>query len=366
LKRKILQSPATYCSKGERLGTVKSLQNSPAIMAAYGVRNTPVRKEDIMKNVFSTTTSVVFSGVNPGYMGEEVAVTNSTRAAELVTSATTEVGITARVYPGRVVYHTDWGCPQGGEACAAVLADGEAGPLVPRFDNLRRLLRQTTLSVAAEGGGTPTIGFTADIGEGDLDEVARLWQVVAAEKFVATGTYVSGGVFAAEGRVFAAAEANPAFVSDRETWADIVRQVTSAVSPTAEVTFREVGFTYLRPKVYFGFAVADGMFRGDAVLRRTEVSPEEAKKQVEEASHGGWLFSTCNPAHVPTIAAMRSRYGLDVPAPEKAPHVTLERGDVLVVMSVRGLPRLQDGRHEYTEEEVASATFSFAKWVREE
>lgn len=318
-----------------------------------------------MSNIFSTA-AIAFAGVNPGYLGEEVAVTSSSRAAELVTSVIAEVGITGRVFPGRVVYHTDWGCPVGGEACAAVLAEGDAAGLVPRFDTLRRTLRQTTLSVAAEGVGTTTIGFTADLGAGDLDEAARRWQTVAAEQFAATGTYVSGGVFAAEGRVFASAEANPAFVKDLGAWADIVRQVVTTVAPAAEVDFREVGFAYLRPKVFFAFAVADGMFRGDAVVRRSEISAEAAKAAVDEAAGGGWLVSACNPAHIPTIGAMRGRYGIDVPVPEKAPHVTLERGDALVVMSVRGLPRLQDGRHEYTEEEVASATFSFAKWVREE
>lgn len=320
-----------------------------------------------MNNIFSTTsTHIAFAGVNPGYMGEAVAVTSSARAAELVTSALAEVGITGRVFPGRTVYYTGWGCPQGGEACGAVLAEGDATGLVPRFDALRRTLRQTTLSVAAAGVGTPTIGFWADLGEGDLDAVARRWQEVAAEQFDATGTYVSGGVFAAEGRVFAAAEANPAFVKDPGAWTDIVRQVVNSVASAAEVTFREVGFSYLCPKVYFGFAVADGMFRGQAVLRRSEISAEAAKAAVEEAASGGWLVSAVNAGHVPTIAAMRSRYVIDVPVPEKAPHVTLERGDALIVMSVRGLPRLQDGRHEYTEEEVASATFSFAKWVREE
>jgi len=62
---------------------------------------------------------------------------------------------------------------------------------------------------------------------------------------------------------------------------------------------------------------------------------------------------------------MRSRYGFDVPVPEKAPFANLQTGDSLVVMGVRGLPRLE-GRHEYTEEEIASATFTFSVWNRTE
>lgn len=35
------------------------------------------------------------------------------------------------------------------------------------------------------------------------------------------------------------------------------------------------------------------------------------------------------------------------------------QGDCEIVMGVRGLPRLTD-RHEYTDEEIAEATFSFS------
>lgn len=39
-------------------------------------------------------------------------------------------------------------------------------------------------------------------------------------------------------------------------------------------------------------------------------------------------------------------------------------GDSVVVMGVRGLPRLTD-RHEYSEEEVAQATFEFHEYTVE-
>ena len=62
---------------------------------------------------------------------------------------------------------------------------------------------------------------------------------------------------------------------------------------------------------------------------------------------------------------MHSRYGFNVPVPEKAPFAKLAAGDSLVVMGVVGLPRLE-GRHEYTEEEIASARFNFSVWTRTE
>ena len=117
---------------------------------------------------------------------------------------------------------------------------------------------------------------------------------------------------------------------------------------------------------YFGFALATSMFEGDGNVSFKQLSPEEAKALVAAARVAGGLQSCCNPSHVPTIEAMRSRYGLNVPVPEKAPFAKLAGGDQLVVMGVRGLPRLQDGRHEYTKEEIASATFSFSVWRRTE
>lgn len=115
---------------------------------------------------------------------------------------------------------------------------------------------------------------------------------------------------------------------------------------------------------FFGFALAASMFEGDGDVSFKQVSPEEAKRLVAEAQASGELQSCCNPSHVPTIDAMRARFGIDVPIPEQAPFAKLAYGDRIIVMGVRGLPRLQDGRHEYTEEEIASATFSFSVWRR--
>ena len=74
------------------------------------------------------------------------------------------------------------------------------------------------------------------------------------------------------------------------------------------------------------------------------------------------VTSCCNPSHVATIEAMRLRFGLEVSIPEHPPRVVLEKGDSVIVMGVRGLPRLTD-RHEYTTEEVAKATFVFTEYT---
>lgn len=110
-------------------------------------------------------------------------------------------------------------------------------------------------------------------------------------------------------------------------------------------------------KRYFGFALADSMFAGNCQISRRTLSVEEVKTIVAQG-----VESCCNPSHSATIAAMRERFGIDVSIPETPPRVTLGSGDSVIVMGVRGLPRLTD-RHEYTAEEVAKATFSFAEYT---
>lgn len=107
-------------------------------------------------------------------------------------------------------------------------------------------------------------------------------------------------------------------------------------------------------KVFFGFALADGMFSGDCNISRKELSVDQVKNLVEAG-----VEPCLNPSHKATIDAMVARFGIEVPIPEVPPRVSLEVGDSVVVMGVRGLPRLTD-RHEYSEEEIAKATFSFS------
>ncbi len=106
--------------------------------------------------------------------------------------------------------------------------------------------------------------------------------------------------------------------------------------------------------IYFGFALADSMFAGNCDIRRRVITPAEAREIVEMG-----VTPCLNPSHAATIAAMRERFGIEVAIPNCAPKVALEPGDGLIVMGVRGLPRLMD-RHEYTRGEIEEATFSFS------
>lgn len=115
-------------------------------------------------------------------------------------------------------------------------------------------------------------------------------------------------------------------------------------------------------KVFFGFAVADSMFPStEVVIRRNVLQTADA---VDLITSG--VEPCLNPSHQATISAMGSRFGIEVKIPEKAPIVKLGVGDQLLVMSVRGLPRLDATRHEYTAEEIASASFVFSLYVVEE
>ena len=110
---------------------------------------------------------------------------------------------------------------------------------------------------------------------------------------------------------------------------------------------------------YFGFALADSMFAGmgDCVINRRALSIQEAKALI-----AGDMESCLNPSHKATIDAMQSRFGIHIEIPRTPPRVQLAKGDSLVVMGVRGLPRLTD-RHEYTEKEIAEANFSFSLYT---
>jgi hypothetical protein len=106
--------------------------------------------------------------------------------------------------------------------------------------------------------------------------------------------------------------------------------------------------------VFFGFALADSMFVGDCNVIRQVLNVEEVRQLIRCG-----VASCLNPSHIATIDAMQKRYNLCVSIPENPPRVVLNKGDSVIVMGVRGLPRLTD-RHEYTPEEVAKAEFVFS------
>ena len=120
-------------------------------------------------------------------------------------------------------------------------------------------------------------------------------------------------------------------------------------------------------KLYFGFGLSDAMFEGDLEVTRKDLKQDgDYVSYLLNNPRSSWAEETViclNPSHKATIDAMVSRHGIaGIEIPLEAVRVQLESGDSLLVMSPRGLPRLPY-RHEYTEEEVANATFNFAMWT---
>ena len=183
-------------------------------------------------------SNMIFCGLVAGYQGEGNQATPQ-NAAEAVSTA-----LGRPVFPGVCVYHTDWGCPKGGEPVGAYRAEGTPEQILVEAEKLRKDLKQTTLSVGLPGYGQTTIGFTA-ISHMPLLEAGAAWQTAAARHFAEQGTYVSCGMAEEGNEVIISAEANPAFVSDREAWRKIVEQICAEIG-AEEPTFNEVGFNYLR------------------------------------------------------------------------------------------------------------------------
>jgi len=109
-------------------------------------------------------------------------------------------------------------------------------------------------------------------------------------------------------------------------------------------------------QTYFGFALADSMLP-NGLIRKEQMSVEQVKEAVEQG-----VEPCLNPSHQATIDAMREKFGIEVAIPDAPPRVTLDVGESLVVMGVRGLPRLTD-RHEYTAEEIEAASFVFSRYT---
>ncbi len=96
---------------------------------------------------------------------------------------------------------------------------------------------------------------------------------------------------------------------------------------------------------FFGFAIADSMFPGECVVSRRPLTVDEVRDKLADCQ------MCVNPSHKPTIDAATKKYGLVIAVPEKAPNIALKSGDSVIVVSMRGLSRLE-GRHEYTADEI--------------
>jgi hypothetical protein len=75
------------------------------------------------------------------------------------------------------------------------------------------------------------------------------------------------------------------------------------------------------------------------------------------------IVSAANPSHASTFDALNRRFDIDLPVPERAPKVTLQSGDSIMVFQAN-LPRLVEG-DRHTQDTVDNATFNFSLWTIE-
>lgn len=184
------------------------------------------------------SSNLIYCGLVPGYQGSGNQATPQ-NAAQAVSAA-----LGREVAPAVCIYHTDWGCPLGGEPVGAYRAEGTAEQILAEAEKLRKDLKQTTLSVGLPGTGAPTIGFEA-VAHMPLLEAGAAWQEAAARYMSETGTYVSCGMAEQGDEIIISAEANPAFVQDLESWKKIVESICAEIGAEAP-SFAEVGFNYLK------------------------------------------------------------------------------------------------------------------------
>jgi hypothetical protein len=187
-------------------------------------------------------------GVNPGYDGENFAVQDPAHAAQIVQDKLSQSTVKGRVFPGRVLYPRDRGCPVGGEVVGTVFSAPDQTNLLKEFNKIRQDLEQVTVSVVTTPDtGAQMKGFAVSFGPGNLLDVARLWQENAAALSAKSGFHVSGAVYQDDtGNIYGQAEANPTRISDLEMWERDAQDLVQTIKPGAQPHFRTVGYHYLR------------------------------------------------------------------------------------------------------------------------
>ena len=73
----------------------------------------------------TNNSNIIFCGLIAGYQGQGNTATPE-NAAQAVAEALHTLGVETEVKPAVCVYHTDWGCPVGGEPVGAFVLDAPA------------------------------------------------------------------------------------------------------------------------------------------------------------------------------------------------------------------------------------------------
>lgn len=116
--------------------------------------------------------------------------------------------------------------------------------------------------------------------------------------------------------------------------------------------------------LYFAVALSDGMINSDANITRQALRLGQVKAAINHAMALGTLKPCLDHTHQAILDALYKRYDICISVPSTTAQVNLAVNDRLIVMNVKGLPRLTANRKEYHLEEIAAATFVFTLWQR--
>lgn len=114
------------------------------------------------------------------------------------------------------------------------------------------------------------------------------------------------------------------------------------------------------PVTYLGFNIADSMFDdvGDCLILRSKTDFLRVRNALKKG-----VVSCLNPSHKNTIAELERRYQVSLPVPARPERVTLKKGDTIIIISSRGLPRKTGNIVEFSAEELKRASFNFATYT---
>ena len=112
--------------------------------------------------------------------------------------------------------------------------------------------------------------------------------------------------------------------------------------------------------IYISLAASATMFPENGSIRMESITAQTVQDIIDTHPESE-IVSALNPSHASTIDVIRRRYGLELPIPERAPKVSLQSGDSLVVIQAN-LPRLAEGA-VHSDETVQNAPISFRFWT---
>jgi len=123
---------------------------------------------------------------------------------------------------------------------------------------------------------------------------------------------------------------------------------------------------------YISLAVSATMFPSEGQIKMWSLTPSDVRMILNApedvtvisesgANVQGQIVSALNPSHASTIDVIHRKFDINLPIPEKAPKVSLNVGDSVLIIQAQ-LPRLNEGE-VHSQATVENAPISFRLWT---